>query len=312
MKIGIPKALYYYEYPVLFKSFFEELGIDVVLSSDTDKNIVSNGIFKSIDEECLASKIFLGHVDNLVSRVDDENIDYIFVPRLCTFKNNKTICVKFYALYDICKNLFDANFITLNIDYEKGENKLKAFVVLGKKLGFSTKESIRAYIRASKKQKDYDTLRFNNQKRLLNNSKDLKILIVAHSYVYNDKYLSYTIKNYLSKLNVDIFYADINSSIIKKKWENYKNISTSIYWKQNIDLLNGIEEYLEKVDGIIYLSVFPCGTDSLVNELSMRKIKKIPSMNIVLDDEDGNAGIYTRLESFVDILESKKDEVKVI
>lgn len=309
MKIGMPKALYYYEYPVLFKSFFEELGIDVVLSSDTDKNIVLNGIFKSIDEECLASKIFLGHVDNLISRMEDENIDYIFVPRLCTFEGNKTICVKFYALYDICRNLFDANFITLNIDYENGENKFKSFISLGKNLGFSTRNSIRAYIRATKKQKKYDTLKVTSQKELLNSSKNLKVLIVAHPYVYNDKYLTYTIKNCLSNLNADIFYADINSAIINKKWQNYKNISKSIYWKQNIDLLNGIEEYFKSVDGIIYLSVFPCGTDSLVNELSMRKIKKIPSMNIVLDEEDGNAGIYTRLESFIDILEGRKDEV---
>jgi len=44
------------------------------------------------------------YIDNLVSRMEDENIDYIFVPRLCTFEDKKTICVKFYALYDICKN----------------------------------------------------------------------------------------------------------------------------------------------------------------------------------------------------------------
>lgn len=311
MKIGIPKALYYFEYPVLFKSFFEELGIEVVLSDDTDKNIVLNGIFKSIDEECLASKIFLGHIDNLVSRMEDENIDYIFVPRLCTFEDKKTICVKFYALYDICKNLFNARFITLNIDYEKGENMLKAFIKLGKVLGVPSYKSISAYIKSTKKQKDYDKLKIINQKKLLNSSRNLKILIVAHSYVYNDKYLSYTIKNYLKKLNVDIFYADINNNILKKE-EKYKNISTSIYWKQNIDLLNGIEEYLKNVDGIIYLSVFPCGTDSLVNELTMRKIKDIPSMNIILDEEDGSAGVYTRLESFVDILESRRDEVNVI
>lgn len=141
MKIGIPKALYYYEYPVLFKTFFEALGIEVVLSDDTNKKVVEDGISKSIDEECLASKIFLGHVNNLVDRTYSEDIDYIFIPRLCTFKDKKTICVKFYALYDICNNVFDAKFITLNIDYEKGQNELKAFLSLGKKLNKGIRET---------------------------------------------------------------------------------------------------------------------------------------------------------------------------
>lgn len=308
MKIGIPKALYYYEYRVLFQSFFEELGMEVVLSHDTDKNIVQNGILKSIDEECLASKIFLGHINNLVSRVESENIDYIFVPRLCTFKNNRTICVKFYALYDICRNLFNANFLTLNIDYEKRESELKAFIKLGKKLNMSIGKITRAYIKAKNKQKIYEISRVNNQLECLNKSSKVKILLVAHSYIYEDKYLGYVIKNYLNKLGVDVFYADVNTSNIEKKElkkMKYKNISNSIYWKQSIDLLNGVDEYLDRVDGIIYLSVFPCGTDSLVNELSIRKIRSVPSMNIILDDEEGTAGICTRLESFVDILESK-------
>lgn len=314
MKIGIPKALYYYEYPVLFKTFFEALGIEVVLSDDTNKKVVEDGISKSIDEECLASKIFLGHVNNLVDRTYSEDIDYIFIPRLCTFKDKKTICVKFYALYDICNNVFDAKFITLNIDYEKGQNELKAFLSLGKKLNKGIRETASAYLLAKKAQKEYDIAKFKEQKNKLNSSKNLKILIVSHPYIYNDKHLGKIIKNYLEKLNIDVFYADINSSGIKKdefKKMKYKNISKSIYWKQSIDLLNGVEEYLNNIDGIIYLSVFPCGTDSLVNELSIRRVKKVPSMNIILDEEDGMAGIYTRLESFADILESKLERKKI-
>ncbi len=308
MKIGIPKALCYFEYAEMFKCFFKELGIEVVLSNDTDKKMLQNGIYASIDEECLASKIFLGHVKDLISRKESENIDYIVIPRLCTFKNNQTMCVKFYALYDICCNIFDSKFLILNVDYNKGENELKAFINLGKKLNKGSYETTISYFKAKRMQKNYEIDKLNNQLKKLNESKNLKILIVAHSYVYNDKYLGFTIKDYFEKLGVDIFYADINSSIYKNEEMKmrYKNISKSIYWKQNIKLLNGVCEYLDKVDGIIYFSVFPCGTDSLVNELCIRKVKNVPSMNIILDEEDGMAGIYTRLESFTDILEKVK------
>ena len=60
----------------------------------------------------------------------------------------------------------------------------------------------------------------------------------------------------------------------------------------------------EKVDGIIFLSSFPCGPDSLANELALRRIEK-PTLNIIIDDIDGLAGIETRIESFIDILEER-------
>ena len=68
------------------------------------------------------------------------------------------------------------------------------------------------------------------------------------------------------------------------------------------DIFMSIEYAKDKIDGIIFISSFPCGPDSLVNELVIRKIK-IPCINIVLDDLDALAGIETRLESFMDILE---------
>jgi predicted nucleotide-binding protein (sugar kinase/HSP70/actin superfamily) len=60
------------------------------------------------------------------------------------------------------------------------------------------------------------------------------------------------------------------------------------------------------VDGIILLSAFPCGPDSMVNELITRKVKDVPMLNLVLDSQSGTAGIETRLESFVDIIRFKE------
>ncbi len=136
MKIGIPKGMYIYEQPILFEKFFENLGIDVVYSRNTDRKLLDEGIKYSIDEACLASKIYIGHVKDLIDRKEKEKIDYIFIPRICTFKNKKTICVKFFAMFDICKNIFNTDFLTLNIDYNEGENEFISFIKLGKKLRF--------------------------------------------------------------------------------------------------------------------------------------------------------------------------------
>ena len=310
MKIGIPKGMYIYEKPILFEHFFKLLGCDVVYSKDTDKEILDNGLKYSIDEACLASKIYVGHVNDLVNRYKKEKIDYIFVPRICSFKNNKNICVKFFAMYDICKNIFDVKFISLNIDYKDGNSEFKAFLEIGKKLKFKYSNIVSAYLKARNMQKIYDLNKLKKQYESLAKVRDdaKNILIVSHPYIEHDKYIGKPIVKYLRDLGANIIFSDINKAKHSEK-KLYSAISKSIYWKPSINLLNGIEEYKNYIDGIIYLTVFPCGPDSLVNEILIRKINNIPSLNLILDEQEIGAGIYTRLESFYDILEQYNKKV---
>jgi len=308
LKIGIPRALLTYEYPMLYTKFFELLGIEVVLSDETNNKIMEDGIKLSVDEACLASKVFLGHVNNLIEKSKKEDIDYIFIPRIGFFDKKETVCVKFYALIDICKNVFDFNFLTLNVDTKSGDNELVAFMKLGKKLKKSEFDILKAYIVAKRLQKMYDLRMYTEQLKLIENSSNKNILIVSHPYIGYDNMLGKPVIDYLKKSNINICYADINSSKVMKSKNNrfkYKEISKAIYWRHNKELLNGIVEYKDKVDGIIYLSVFPCGTDSLTNDISIRKVNHIPTLNIVLDEQKANAGVITRLESFIDIIEQE-------
>lgn len=308
MKIGIPRALLTYEYPILYTKFFELLGIEVVLSDETNNKIMEDGIKLSVDEACLASKIFLGHVMNLIKKSKEEKIDYIFIPRIGFFGKKETVCVKFYALIDICKNIFDFNFLTLNVDVKTGDKELIAFMKLGKRLKKSEIEVLKAYIVAKRLQRMYDLRKYTEQTKELENGVKKNILVVSHPYIEYDNILGKPVIDYLEKNNINICYADINSSKVIKSKNNrfkYKEISKAIYWRHNIDLLNGIVEYKDKVDGIIYLSVFPCGTDSLTNDISIRKVNHIPTLNIVIDEQKANAGVITRLESFIDIIEGK-------
>lgn len=311
MKIGIPRALLTYEYPMLYTKFFEYLGIEVVLSDKTNDKIMEDGIKCSVDEACLASKIFLGHVMNLIEKSDELQIDYIFIPRIGFFDKKETVCVKFYALVDICKNIFDSKFLTLNVDYKMRENEMTAFLNLGKKLGKSKVTTLNAYIKAKKYQEMYDLKKYNEQLNNMNGDKK-NILIVSHPYIEYDDFLGKPISDYLKKNNVNVCYADVNYCKVGKdiaSQNRYREISKAIYWKHNKELLNGIVEYKDKVDGIIYLSVFPCGTDSLTNDISIRKVNNIPTLNIVLDEQKANAGLLTRLESFLDIIEQSSKAV---
>ena len=68
-----------------------------------------------------------------------------------------------------------------------------------------------------------------------------------------------------------------------------------------------VNYYKDKVDGIILISSFPCGPDSLSNELIIRKVKNIPIISLVFEDLNSETGIITRLESFIDIIKNLKE-----
>jgi len=152
------------------------------------------------------------------------------------------------------------------------------------------------------KPKKQEKIEHITQNRKLNNNK-LKILIVSHPYNIYDKYLSNNLIKYLNYNNIQIIYADKLSKKISIDYA--KELSNTLYWKYSKELIGAVNYYKEIYDGIIFFTTFPCGVDSLVNELIIRKIDK-PKLNIILDSSNNEIGLETRLESFIDMLKERK------
>lgn len=299
IKVGIPRAFLYYRHYILWKNFFERLNCHIVLSPESSNEILDLGTKYSIDESCLSSKMYLGHVASLVDKCD-----YILVPRIDNYGKKEKVCVKFNALYDIVKNLFpELNLLTYNIDKTKYKTEFLGFIKMGLKINKNILKVIISYIIAKRKEKQQEQIDNITQNRKLNNNK-IKILIVSHPYNIYDKYLSSNIINYLNDNDIQIIYAD---KLDKKMSIDYsKELSNTLYWTYSKELIGAVNYYKEIYDGVIFLTTFPCGVDSLVNELVLRKITK-PTLNIILDSSNSEIGLETRLESFIDILKERKN-----
>lgn len=296
--IGIPKALLYYKYHYLWEAYFKALGCEVIYSEKSNKELLKDGISLSQDEMCLSLKLFLGHVKSLINKCD-----YVLVPRICSPKKGEKTCTNFYALYDIVHNIFpDVSVLNYNIDYDHNVDEKYAFIDMGIYLGFRYKECLEAYRNAKKIEAYKERMLISKQNEVLK-SKRKKILLVAHSYNCYDDLIGENISSFLIKNGMDVIYADIYDK--SNLEEECSLISKSIYWTYNKELLGAVSKYKDSVDGIILLSTFPCGPDSLVNDLVIRKVKNVPIITIVMDEGDGLAGLITRLESFVDIINVK-------
>lgn len=293
MKIGIPRSLFYYYFNDLWINFFDYLGIDIIISPETNKQIIDLGIKYSQDEMCLSLKNYIGHVMYLKDRCD-----YILIPRVDNYGTNNQTCTNFLAIYDIINNLGDIKILNYNINLRNKETELKGLIKIGKELDISSKTVKDAYIYSKKKSnnKKKESV-LNNLKKLKSNKK--KILIVGHNYNLYDNIIGKPIINILKNMNIEIIYSDLFFS----KDKSYE-LAPNLYWKYSRKSISSISKCIDKIDGIIFLSVFPCGLDSLVNELVMRKIDK-PYINLVIDDIESSGGIETRLESFVDIINNR-------
>lgn len=298
-KIGIPRAFLYYRYYILWKTFFEKLNCHIVLSPETTKKTIENGINFSVDESCLSSKIYLGHVFSLIDKCD-----YILIPRIENYGIKEKVCVKFNGLSDITKNLFpNIKILTYNIDKTKFKFEFIEYTKMGLKINKNIFKIIISYIIAKRKYKKQQIIENITQNRKLNNNK-IKILIVSHPYNIYDKYLSSNIISYLNNNDVQIIYADKLDKKISKEYAC--ELSSTLYWTYSKELIGAVNYYKEIYDGIIFLTTFPCGVDSLVNELIIRKVTK-PTLNIILDSQTNEIGLETRLESFIDVLRERKN-----
>ena len=84
------------------------------------------------------------------------------------------------------------------------------------------------------------------------------------------------------------------------------------YWTYEEEIVGAGEHYLgNKVDGVIGITAFGCGPDSLMMDMVRRqaaRLKSVPFMSLTLQEHTAEAGLVTRLEAFTDMLHRRKKE----
>lgn len=308
--IGIPKALLYYRYHIMWRTFFESLDRTVIESNQSDREMLSRGEQYSIDECCLASKLYLGHVESLLDRCDA-----LFVPSVDNLGLHRAFCTKFQALPDLVTNSFPnkpVRIVSCEIDEnDTGISEEDAFVSIAMRFGQSKKRSKTLYEEAVRAQKKHDDEQEHKQSALLKRAekmpedqRPLRILIAAHPYVIHDPYIGGPITSMLEDLEICTLFTDYFNR--KHAWEKSYDFSETMPWIVNREITGAILHLYDSIDGIVLVSAFPCGPDSMTNDALIRCIKGKPILSLTVDAQSGTAGLETRLESFVDILRYQK------
>lgn len=322
MKIGIPRALMYYHYFPLWKTFYQELNQEIVLSEETNKNILDLGVKNCVDEACLPVKVFHGHVESLKNEVD-----IIFIPRITSVSYGEFICPKFCGLPEMIINSIHSLPTILKPDFNFHDKKVNIKKTVNEMIGplkVNYKEAQEAFYKGLNQMNVYKKNLYNGfypnqalewdfekerKEKIINNKGALMVL--AHPYHLYDPYINMDL---LKKIE-DMGYEVITTDMLEGEKINYyaSLLPKRMFWTFGRELIGATVYALEEklpIKGIVYLSSFACGIDSIVADYIERKIRrqgKIPFMQLTIDEHTGEAGLDTRLEAFVEMIQRRRD-----
>ncbi|BAH06524.1 acyl-CoA dehydratase activase-related protein [Clostridium kluyveri] len=298
MKIGLPKGLLYCKYHIFAETFFKELGAEIITSPDTNRYILDMGVKYCVDEACLPIKIFHGHVASI-----KDKCDIILIPRIMQLNKDEFICPKFCGLPEMVLNNIPGmpEALTYPI-YAFSKNKIRNWILnAGLKFSKNILEINRAYEKAIKTQNSHNL----SSNRLNNVVFSRNIALVGHPYNLYDSFSNMNIIKKLNKLNIGILTEeDIDKVQIN---DEIKHLFKKPFWTfaKNSYGFSTYAAKTKKVDGIIYVSSFACGIDSVVIELIKDRLKNFPFLVLKIDEQTGEAGFDTRIEAFSDMLERR-------
>jgi len=292
MKIGIPGGLLYYRYEPFVRTFFNELEVDAEYSTRSNKEILDLGARNCVDEACLPMKLFHGHAAKL-----QKTCDYITVPRIMNCEFGESICPKFRGLPELVgSGTGKSNQIFTEPIYMNDKEKLKKALKKGcRQIGVSDSRLEKAFRSALENQS-------NTSFGLNEDGYRHRVFLAGHPYNIYDSFANL---NLLQKLH----HLDIG--VITEEWVNRSELMGELtgfikrpYWFFLIHNFAPAMVLMKRkdIDGIVYVSSFCCGTDSVTIELIKNSIGSFPFLVLKLDEQTGEAGYNTRLEAFREVL----------
>lgn len=299
--IGIPKAMFFYEDSSIWEEFFKSLGFEVVLSQDTNRKILDEGIRCCNNETCLPVKVFHGHVMSLKDKVD-----YVFIPRYQRTCKNEYTCPKVCGLPDMAAANLAGQIriieVKINMDSYSYDTK-ESLLNIAKTFKIKPYKVLDAFNTAWTR---YTQIKFkeNRIRKIEGDGNKAGLVVLGHPYMVYDNYISMGLIEKLKKRNIDVYTSgDIDFETKRRNAYPYQG---KIFWDIGFELLGSAFTYArdENVKGMIYLTPFGCGLDAFIMEFIELGIKssEIPLLKLTVDEHTGEVGFDTRLEAFIDMI----------
>jgi predicted CoA-substrate-specific enzyme activase len=315
ISIGLPRGLMnYYQLFPFWKTFFTELGFNLILSDESDRKIITDSLETMVSETCLPVELIHGHVLNLVNK----KVDYIFLPFIVNSQGekdnptNNCNCPWVQSHPYLLKAAFVDKSIndkllmpTLHFRYFERVLKKELQQFFTTKFKLPKSAVFKAIENANKKQKQFEqNVRLKGREALNNlDEHQWNIVIIGRPYNTGDPALNLRLNKKLQNMNVVAIPMDFLPLEEEHIFDDYPGM----YWPNGQNILKATKYIARKRNLFaVYLSNFRCGPDSFLLHFVKKEMKGKPFMQLEVDEHSADAGMITRLEAFLDSLKGWK------
>ncbi|MCX7909733.1 MAG: acyl-CoA dehydratase activase [Ignavibacteria bacterium] len=307
--IGINLSYHTFTILPLFTTFFNQIGYKVVLPDYPD----SRGFDREHTSFCFPAQISLCMFQNLL----DKKPDWYFLPEIfemwvgedeyqrldfnssCVFVSGEP----FYLKQAFKDYYIEDKIITKYLNFANGfEVEKEKFVDIAKKLNVDEDKAISAYQNAVERQYLFFKRLEEEGKKFLTflseNPDKFAVVLVGRPY---NSFTSFANKGIPQK------FASRGVYIIPYEFLSFHHytVDESQFWEAGKRILKVAKAIRDNEQLFpVYITNFSCGPDSMLIPQFRKIIGTKPSLTLELDQHTADAGINTRIDAFLDIVEN--------
>ncbi len=305
--IGIPLAMYTWDFLPLWRTFFRGCGLRVKVSSETNRRVARLGMDSVVAEPCFPIIVAHGHVAELV----EQGVDYIWLPNLLagTEKQgdlNSYVCPWGSTLPFVVRQAppfrnWRGRILCPRLSFQEGLDAVKRELVrtaadLGVKKsvarrafdeGMAAQDMFRARYRAAGREALDQLIKFGAP----------GMVLAGRPYNIHDAGVSLSVARKLrEQYGVNVLPIDC----LPLDDIEIADVADNMYWSygRRIVAAGKLVARHENLH-IIYVTNFKCGPDSFIKGF-MRPASGKPFLTLQFDGHSNDAGMMTRCEAYLD------------
>ncbi|HEY8463607.1 MAG TPA: acyl-CoA dehydratase activase-related protein [Bacillota bacterium] len=318
MKIGLPNTLFAAYHLPYWHKILTLLQLEIVNAGPSNQKTAAAGSRLLPPEFCLPVKVFLGQILSLM----EQKVDLILLPRMTSRCNTNFFCPKLLGLPDIVKYTvglderywlapkISCNGLQIRLE-QPPQQKLTAPWQF-KQIEDRANRYWQTVLQCCREEK-LTLGAFTQRLKLTASGSGLTIGLLGYAYTLYDPFISKGVLSKLSGLGVTIrTWEMMEPDLIE---QNLKTLKRPLYWNFGRIVLGAGFCFLKdpEIDGLIYVSTFGCGPDSVATKLlsiAAGQLEK-PLLLVNLDEHTEGGHLQTRLEAFVDLLATRKEKMGI-
>lgn len=290
MIIGIPDLPLFERHHPAFSAFFRALGAQVRhLPASLDPR--ESGTRLAHQESCLPMKLACGRAHLLWKT----GVDALFIPRFVRGSRG-WCCPRSIGLPDTLRaslNLAAHQVLSVELEPDRPLSRL-ALLRLAWNLRpamYRLRPALRAYQEHFAPAPSPEPVPVDDQ---------ITIGLLGHPYALDDPFASMDLLEELEHRNLHVW---------RRTALPDGQRAGDVFWHMGGEIILAAEAMIAngRVQGLIYLSPFPCGPDSvLISRVeAIARRERLPFLLLPVDEHNGKAAFVTRLEAFSDLLNRK-------